>query len=516
MQVNDVLALAWERYEAGQYEAAEHLARQIVGFQAKHVDANHLLGLVNYRQGRVREAIKYAEKAARLAPKNASFHSNLSQMYRLVGKLDKAREYGKRAVDLNPKFADALNNLGIVHYDLQDFAGAEEHYRQAIAVRPDFPEALNNLGNVLRLTQRYDEAASSYQQAIALRPTYSEALANLGIAERDQGHFEAATALFRRALEANPKNANAHTCLAMIQLLQGNWRQGLAGYEWRVVLPGFKRPRHRAQTWRGEAIAGKRLLIFAEQGLGDTLQFARFLPALAAQGPQEVVFLVSPALRELLAAALPGVTVVDRVSPLDAFDCSLPLLSLPLRLGVKDSGAIRGVPYLAAAPEHAAAWRELLAPLPSPRVAVAWAGNPQHANDRNRSIPFASFRRLLESPGIGFVAAQPGAFAELAGLPPGTVVDAGERLSSFAATAGLLAGVDLVISVDTALAHLAGALGKEVWILLPPVPDWRWGLHGGATPWYATARLFRAEPGKGWEPTIGQVSGALAELRRRS
>ncbi len=504
MNVDEVLRLAKERLDRDDVEGAEHLLRQIVSFQPRHVDAHHYLSLASYRQGRLREAIRHAEKAARLAPKNAVFHSNLAQMYRLAGKLPEARSEGQQALALKPEFPEALNNLGIVCFEMANYADAEDCYRRALAQRADFPEALNNLGNALRHAGRPEAAAAAFRDALARRPDYSEALANWGIVERDQGRLQEAETLLQRALEANPKNPVAHQAHAVLALLKGDWASGLPEFEWRMALPGFKRPRHRGEAWSGQPLAGKRLLVFAEQGLGETIAFVRFLPALGALAPSEIVLLVEGRLVALLTACLPGVAVVERVSPLEAFDYSVPLQSLPLRLGLTGPDSLKPTPYLAADPAIVARWRVRLADRPRPWIAVAWRGERSRLHDAV-SIPLPVFSPLFGAAEGTFLLTQSGE-----GAPPEARCLALEGdLSDYAELAALVSLSDRVIAVDGPLAHLAGALGKDSWVLLPAVPDWRWGLSGASTPLYARARLFRASPAaSGPQDLIESVAAA--------
>lgn len=504
MKVEDVLVLAKERLDEGKLDGAEHLLRQIVSFKPRHVDAHHYLSLVSYRQGRLRDAIRHAEKAAKLAPKNAVFHSNLAQMYRLAGKLPEARTEGQRALALRPEFPEALNNLGIVCFEMGSYEEAADSYRRAVAQKPDFPEALNNLGNALRLLGRLEEAAAAFRQALERRPDYGEALTNWGVVARDSGDLEEAQRLLDRAVAVSPKSAAAHSARARLALLRGDWRSGLPEYEWRRGLGSFKRPHHRGETWQGEPLAGKRLLVYAEQAVGETLAAVRFLPALGALGPGELVFLVEPRLVPLLAPALPGVTVVEKVSPLEAFDFSVPLQSLPLRLGLTGPEAFKPLPYLAALPEQVERWTARLAALPRPWTAVAWRAEGGR-RAAAQSLPFERLGPLLaKAEGTVLLTQAPPAGAPL----PANCRSLEEELPDYASLAGLAAVAELAIAVDNPLAHLSGAMGRDTWVLLQRVPDWRWGLEGEQSRLYARTRLFRCAGG-GWEGALEALTEAL-------
>ena len=504
MRVEEVLALAKERLDAGNLDGAEHLLRQIVSFKPRHVDAHHYLSLASYRQGRLRDAIRHAEKAARLAPKNAVFHSNLAQMYRLAGKLPEARAQGQRALSLRPEFPEALNNLGIVCFEMGSYAEAAEHYRRAVAQRPDFPEALNNLGNALRQLGEGEAAAEAYRQALALRPDYAEALANWGVVERDRGRLEEAEGLLECAITANPKSPSARTARARLLLLRGDWARGLPEYEWRRGLASFKRPRHRGETWQGEPLAGRRLLVWAEESVGETLFAARFLPALGALGPREIVLLADTRLVPLLHHSLPGVTVVEKVSPLEAFDFGVPLQSLPLRLGLKGPESLKPLPYLAAPPEQAERWAGRLAGLPRPLTAVAWNAEADRRT-RGHSLPFEQLLPLLE---------RLGGTALLTQVPPAGVVLPRNALSlegelpDCAALAGLAYQADRTIAVSNPLAHISGALGRRTWVLLHRTPDWFWNLEDEQSRLYARVTLCRSGP-NGWDDALAALSAGL-------
>jgi len=322
-----------------------------------------------------------------------------------------------------------------------------------------------------------------------------------------------ATAAFREALRAAPDFAQAHWNLALALLIRGQYAEGWREYEWR----------HRAQTfgaaatssaprWQGEALTGRTLILSAEQGLGDALQFVRFAAPLAARGAR-VIVRAPDALYEILASAGGVAQVLRGADALPAHDFQLPLLSVAGVLGVDESNMPSAVPYLAAAEADIAALAADVATGPGTlRIGLSWAGNARHVNDRRRSCPLAMLAPLLELPGIAWYSLQKGdGEDQIAQVPAAARIRLPDARNDFAKKAALIGSLDLVISVDTGNAHLAGALGKPVWILLPAAPDWRWGLHRADSPWYPTARLFRQPAAGDWASVVASVRAALAE-----
>ena len=513
MSPADAMKFAWSHYNAGRLDRAERIARQVAGHGAGLPDAFHLVAVIAYRGGRFKEALAFVEKAVQRAPRVAVFQSNLSEMARVAGKVDRAVAAARTAIELDPGHAQAHNNLGIALYDQGEKAEAEAAYRKALELRVNFAEAWNNLGNVLRDRGAEDEALQAYDKAVANRADYSEALANKGLCLRERAELAAAEQCFRQAVGANPRNANAATCLAMIRLLQGD-PGGWPTYEARLGLPGVRPPRVPGRPWQGESLAGKRLLVHCEQGLGDTIQFVRYLSRLQAMQPSKLTFVSQPRLRSFLEDNLQGVTVIGKITSTTEADITIPLLSLPYKLHSRALRLPMGDPYLEAAPEAVADWHGRLAKRARAaddlKVGLAWAGSPTHKNDANRSIAFEEFLPLLDVPGVSFYSLQIGLKAGEVGKAGGRVVDLQGEVDNWPATAAAIVALDLVISVDTSIIHLTGALGRPAWLLLSQVPDWRWGLSGERTDWYPSLRLFRQASRRDWAGTVAAVKRALA------
>jgi tetratricopeptide (TPR) repeat protein len=500
------LNLGRARRALGQIPAAEAEFRRAAASAPNLPQAHLFLANLLRETGRLEPALESYRHVVALAPDHAETRLLLGQTFQLLGRLEPALASYRAGLALAPNhipgrllLADALAAAG--QLDL-----AIEAYRRTLAQAPGLAPAHSNLGAALRRLGGLSEALGCFDRAVAAAPGFAEAWYNRGITLRDLGRDSEAEASFRRTLDLMPTHALAETDLALVLLRRGAWDEGWRRYEARWRVPGFPGridPAAEPQ-WRGETpLAGQRLRISAEQGLGDTIQFCRYAASSAAQGAA-VELAVPASLVPLLAGQWPGVTAVDEAAPLLPADLHCPLLSLPLALGGPE---IEGSAYLRADPARSAAWRRRLGA--GPKIGIVWAGNPAHSNDRNRSIALAD---LAAVPGLDCYAVQKQkSAADRALLASRGIPDLGDELGDFAETAALFAALDLVITVDTAPAHLAGALGRPVWILLPAIADWRWGVDRAETPWYASARLFR-QTGQGWGSVLEEVAAALAGL----
>lgn len=471
------------------------------------------LGLVLAEQGDHAGAEACYRRALALLPGFAEAHYNLGNSLRALHQTAAAIQSYRTALTIAPDFPDALGNLGALLFDAGDLAGAADCYRRSLALAPANPLTHNNLGNVLVAQDRLVEAVDCYRGAIALDPAYVAAHVNLGNALQEKGDLAEAKRSYGVALTLDPDHAEAEWGLALIALLEGDLPGGWARHEARHRVQGFGQPRRFFQPqWRGEPLDGATILLLAEQGLGDTLQFVRYVPLVAARGGR-VVLEVPPELRALLDGTPGAAMVVTAGDPLPAFEWHCPLLSLPLAFGTDLATVLADIPYLAADPARRAAWEARL-PQASLKIGLVWAGRPEHKRDRWRSLTLEMLAPLGAVPGAAFVSLQKGPAAQQARTPPPGLAldDPTADLVDFADTAALVAALDLVIAVDTSVAHLAGALGKPVWVLLPEMPDWRWLLGRADSPWYPTARLFR-QPSRGaWEPVVQAVADALRTL----
>ena len=415
------------------------------------------------------------------------------------------------AIRLKPVFAEAHSNLGNVLKDLGRLDDAIAAYNNAIQLKPDFAEAHSNLGNALQDLGRLDEAVAAYNQAIRFKPDFAEAHSNLGNALKNLGRLDDAIAAHNSAIFHQPDYAQGHFNLGIGLLLSGDISNGWTEYEWRwrreekaAALRGFSKPQ-----WQGEAVNGRTVLLHAEQGLGDTIQFCRYAALVAARGGR--VILQTP--RPLL-SALSGVKGVDRLiaagAPLPAFDVHCPLMSLPHIFGTRLATIPAPLAYIPVEEAKRRNWRQFFSPATGRKIGLVWAGNPQHGNDRNRSLPFAAFAPLWNIPGVRWYSLQVGERrADLDAAPPGVIEDLSPYLDDFAETAAAISQLDLVLTVDTSVAHLAGAIGRPTWVMLPFAPDWRWLMGRQDSPWYPSVRLFRQDRRGAWESVIHSIEAAL-------
>lgn len=506
------LADAVAAHRRGRLDVAEPIYREILRRAPDQSDALHLLGLIAHQRGNQAEAIRLIERALNLNPVNPAYANSLGLARLASGDLAAAEAAFARAIGLDPALPEAHNNLGNVRMRAGDTAAAIAAYERAAALRPTYAEAQANLAAGLRRAGDLAAAGEAAERALALRPDYVGALCTLGLIRHEQGEYEEALRVYDRALALDRKHATTRANRATLLLLLGRMEEGWREYEWRWRAEGFTtRARDFGKPlWDGSDLAGRTILIHAEQGLGSAIQFVRYAPLVAACRGR-VILECQPPLARLFASLIGGgvEAVVQKGEPLPDFTVQVPLMSLPRLLGTTLTTIPNHVPYLAVEEQLRAFWRERLAHLPKPRVGVVWAGNPAHANDRNRSLPVRLLAPLFARPGVSFVDLQVGAAAsEAAQLPQGVLAKPGE-LGDFADTAAIMADLDLVISVDTAAAHLAGALARPVWLLLPFVGEWRWLEERTDTPWYPTMRLFRQQRPGDWEGVVDAVGDAL-------
>jgi tetratricopeptide (TPR) repeat protein len=515
MPLGEALVYADRCRNEGRLIEAEAVCRQILQAQPHLPEAEHLLGVIAHQNGKLGEAIEHVQRAARLAPHVALFHANLGEMLRLAGRPRLAVEAARRATGLDPKMAMAHSNLGVALFELKDYEEAAAAQRKAIAVDPNFAEAHCNLGNALQAIKRRDEAVASYRRAIALRPNYADAWANLGTTLHHNGSFDEAIAASRRAIALAPHHANAHSGLGILLLMRGELGEGWDEYEWRLRSTERTGPKFPEMPWQGENLAGKHIYVQAEQGFGDTLQFARYIPLLAARAGK-VTLRVHQQLVTLMRESLPGIEVLGDRGTVAPYQYDAVLLSLPRTFRTRLETIPADMPALRAPPEVTQRWKKKLAGLAGLKVGLVWAGNPDHVNDNRRSVDLKMLQPVLEVPGVTFVSIQHGPrTADLKKLKRKVPIDdLGAQFEDFTDTAGAINALDLVITVDTSVAHLAGGLGKPVWVILPWVTDWRWLLNREDNPWYPSMRLFRQKrvdnaPGEEMTEVIARIAGEL-------
>lgn len=513
--VPDPLAMARAHRAGGQLDKAEAAARRLA---RKQGEANprvlHLLGLIARDRGRLDRAVQLFEKARAAAPEAPDILCDLGNALKQAGRHEQAVACHRAVARLLPLSAPALSNLGVALGAAGETAEAITHLSRAVELAPRDAEIRYNLGNAFLAHGDPAAAEAAFRDALSRAPDHVRAATNLGAMLRRHGRLNEARDALHQAVAAAPDDAEARWNLALAQLMAGDHAAGWANYEARRRLPGFAVNRFDAPGWDGAPIDGRTLLVHAEQGLGDCLQFCRYLDRLNAAGGR-IVFQVPDRLVPLLAPLFPDIALVgaDRRPP--RFDLHAPLMSLPHLVGPAEPYWPGDGAYLRAEDARIGCWRERLGPAGGPTVAIAWQGNPDYETDRDRSAPLAAFGPLAAIPGIRLVSLQQGtATAEIAEVPwRDRVVDLGGEIDAdgaFLDSAALVALADFTVSTDTALLHLAGGLGARTLAPLARVPDWRWGLEGDATPWYPSVALYRQERPGDWAAPFARIANRIA------
>lgn len=500
-----------------QYAEARDAFIETLKHDPDNVKALRSLADLHHQHGDLAEAATYYRRLVTLEPDNVDSLNGIGLSLLQQGDVDGALSHFDKALAINPNHAYTLNSYGNALCQQGKTAEAIGFFERALAQQPMLAEAHCNLGNALKAQDDLTRAIAHYRNAISLKPDYAAAHMNLGNAFKELGDYSAALGRFDEAILIRPDLAEAHLNKGIVMLTLGRFADAWKEYEWRIPMlekqpdrRTFARPR-----WNGDTINGKRILIHAEQGIGDSIHFARYLPMVKALGAQ-VIFECQPHLVDLF-AGLPGadrIVARDNGTPRDTdYDCHAYLLSLPALFGTTFKTMPHDVPYLRADPERARSWNNRMAP-DDLNVGLVWAGNPNHGNDRNRSCMLADFSPIANIPGVTFHSLQKGAPAGQAAAPPDgmRLIDATAELQTFADTAALIDNLDLVITVDTSVAHLAGAMGKPVWVLIPHVPDWRWLLDRPDSPWYPSMRLFRQPRARDWASVFGELAVQLRSV----
>jgi tetratricopeptide (TPR) repeat protein len=541
--------------EQGRLDEAEASCRQALRLSPNSGEAHNNLALVLQEQNKLDEALAHLQQALRCKPNSTEIYNNLGLLLQMQGKHDESRACYQRATQLTSDQAEEFLRSGRLLQEMRRFSEAEASLRQAIRLQPEsaaaytalggllqeagnpdeaelqFRQALrlnpdhfayDNLGTALARQGKNPEARASFQQALTLRPDFIGSIINAGNTYACEGALAEAEQQLRRALQLDPKSAEAHYSLAMVLLLQGDFERGWPEYEWRWLARGVRRvrPNFHQPLWDGSELAGRTILLHAEGGLGDSVQFIRYA-ALMKQRGGTVVFDSHPALVDLLR----GCSGIDRIIPrgdaLPDFDVHAPLMSLPFIFGTRLATIPATVPYLSVDPELAERWRREVAGLPGLKIGIGWQGSPQHYHDRVRSFPLACFEPLARLAGVHLIILQKHAgreqLPEFAARFP--ITDLGARLDetsgAYLDTPAVMQSLDLVITPDSSLAHIAGALGVPVWLALPHVPEWRWLLDRNDSPWYPTMRLFRQSQPGDWQGVFQRMAAEVADQLAR-
>lgn len=492
--------------------------KSALAIDSNYPEALNNLGVIYHKRGDACEAIRCFAAATAARPDYPFPLNNLGMLRLNEGNLDEAELLLRKALTLAPNYPEALNNLGMVFHARGDLVGSRRLYQKALDLQPNNPDALNNLGTIFLQQDDFEGSESVFNRVLELHSGHSDALNNLGNVLKNTGRIREAISAYERAIELKPDKPDYHHNLAMALLAAGRFEPGWREFEWRWKTSQFAGEQKHTDKplWTGEPDEGKVLLICAEQGYGDTIQFCRYAPLAAAAG-MRVILEVQPALTKIMGSLrhIEHVTAQGRLSP--DFDFYCPLMSLPLVFGTTLQTIPADVPYLAPSAERVGDWRDRLADISNSelKVGLVWAGSARLASpdliaaNRRRSMAPELFAPLMDVPGVRFFSLQKGG-----PRAPGKfgLVDFMRDCRDFADTAGLVANLDLVISVDTAVAHLAGAMAKPVWLLNRFDSCWRWLQSTDASPWYSTFRIFRQRRPGDWGGVISTAKDQLLAL----
>ncbi|MBW2411983.1 MAG: glycosyltransferase family protein, partial [Deltaproteobacteria bacterium] len=509
----------------GKLEEAIQCYQKAIGKDPACAEAFNSLGNALKLQNKPAQALKCYQQAIRVNPNFAEPYYNWGNLLKIAGQYRAAIEKYRTALDLNPDFAQAYCNTGLALKATGRIKQAIENFQQAILLKPDLAEAHNNLGNILNDDGQFSTAVAHFHKALALQPDYAEAFNNLGVAHYYQGRIKTALASYDSAINLQPDFADAHWNRALANLMAGRLEEGFREYEWRFLKSDWQTvyfQRYRLPRWDGTPFRGKRLYVHDEQGLGDTLQFVRYLPLVKKRGgtvimeakkPLHGVLRNFPGIDELVVRSTNG-------QPAATCDFCIPLLSLPAIFETTLESIPATHPYLFADSVKTHDWRQRLQAR-GLKIGIVWAGRPVVRTDpvglSYRSCSFQWFASLAQIPEIRIYGLQKGAAAEdveKSGLG-GRVINLGAALNDFSDTAAVIANLDLVISIDTSVAHLAGAMGKPIWLLLPKAADWRWLQQRSDSPWYPSMRLFRQQELGVWDHVFKQIKQSLIHLCRQ-
>lgn len=544
MNTTELLQSAIEYHQKNKLSEADNIYRSILATDPKQPDALHLSGLIAFQNGdaqaavvmireailhrddqaqyyanlgrahialnQVSEAVPAYRKSLELEPTSAAVYSDLGAALVNLNEFEEAEHVSRLAVKLDDKQVNAWFHLGLIYQNQKMLNEAVRCYLKVVNLNPNFFEAFNNLANIERANGFFESAITHYNEAIRINPEIGETHGNLAVSLQETGQLDDAIISYRKALSLKPDDAEHHRNLAMALLLTGQYEEGWREYEWRWKTNYFA-PQVRdlpGPRWNGESLSGKTLLVYCEQGYGDTIQFSRYLPKLSAMGIN-VIFECQPPLVKLVRSINSAGKIISQGDEPGEFDAHVPLLSLPRILGADENSIQNQPPYLSTAEST---------PLNSNsgpfKIGFAWRGSAAFKRDAIRSPGLEPFLPLLNIPGVQFYSLQKDNGPEEIEKHSAArlITDAGSGLTSFSETARVMDGLDLIISSDTAIAHLAGAMGKPVWTVLSHVPDWRWLLGRTDCPWYPTMRLFRQPKAGDWESVLQELKKSLAEL----
>ena len=514
LYADEQLASALAYFRGGRYDKAETIYKKILKKDAENIGALHMLGLLAQKNGRPERAIQLLIKAAKFDPRRPEILCDLGNTFKTLVRHKDAIKAHRMVLTMLPNSPEAHSNLGSAYKAAGKAGKAVICLESALKMRPKDVELKYNLGNGLVASERYEEAEETLRQVVYEKPDHIRAQINLCVALKEQGRYDAAIRRHQKAIAAVPDSADAHWNHGLTLLAMGNFADGWDEYEWRTLLPSFAMQAMDRPQWTGEILDGRTLLVHAEQGLGDTLQFVRYLSFLH-ETDGDVVF----ACPDRLIPLIQGFAADIRVVPLDKkvpHDIQTPLMSLPRLFHEALPFKPKGGSYLGPDANRITHWADQLGAGPAHRIGISWQGSTGYENDGRRSIPLLNFEPLARMDGVELVSLQQGEGSEqIAEMPwrdriTDLTADMDED-GAFTDTLAVMASLDLVVTSDTAIAHLAGAAGIPVFLALCHLPDWRWGLKGQSSPWYSSMRLFRQENAGDWTDVFDRISTAAAE-----
>jgi len=517
-QIQILIAQGLALHQQGKFNEAKAIYEKVLAIQANHFDALQLLGALSAQTKEFSKAVNFLTKALKINPDYAEAYSNRGNALRQLKRLDEALADYDKAISIKPDYAEAYYNRGNTLKQLKRLDEALASYDKAISIEPDYADAYSNRGTALHELNRLDEALASYDKAISIEPDYADAHSNRGLALHDLKRLDEALASYDKAISIKPDYAVAHWNLSLCNLIGGKFKNGWQEYEWRwkcqdvsktAGIRNFSQP-----LWLGEQpLKDKTILLYAEQGFGDAVQFCRYVPLVAQLGAKIILEVQRPLVK--LLKNLEGVSqIIAKGDMLPAFDYQCPLLSLPLAFKT-DLNTIPPVPkHLTSDGENFAKWQTKLGEKSKPRVGLVWSSVSSFKNDHIRSITLVELLSALPKEGFEYICLQ----KEIKEIDKDTlkanpqIKFFGDLLNDFSDTAELIKCLDLVISTCTSVPHLSCSLGKETWIMLSYVPDWRWLLDRDDNPWYTSAKLYRQEKIGDWNSVLEKVKSDLEKL----
>lgn len=515
---------AIELYNNNRLTEAKKILDELLAADKKNIDVIYLHAIIDFKLGDIESAIVNFSLSSQMSPRHAESHYNLGLCYAKAGKTEAAIEHYKKAIELKPSHSNSLNNLGAIYFEKKNLDEAEKLYSQALKYEPNNNNAICNIGNIKLAKNKPDEAIECYEKAIALKPgediEFSAACAynNIGFVKIEYGLLDDAFKYFDKAIETDPHYYEAYFNKARAYLLLGDFERGWSYYEWRMKRRDFGTRKFAKPRLADQDINGKTILVYTEQGLGDTIQFIRYLPMLKQKGAK-IIFECN----KILVPIFSGLNWYDEIvaqktdaEPPFEYDYQIPLLSLPYYFKTDLNSIPGGTPYIQVNEEVVEHWRKILADDKHLKVGIVWAGNPGHIRDRDRSCKISDFLPIFKMEGVKVHILQKGAARDQVKDIISPYVDMNnyefDKEGTFYDIAAIIKNLDLVITVDTSIAHLAAAMNKPVWVAVTYTPDWRWMLNRDDTPWYPSMKLFRQPAAGDWTTVFNNIKNELQKM----